>query len=84
MNESEATFTVIPADGESFPIAILPTAVYTIQETARLLRTDRARIYGYLADGTLRAFKLGVNDRRRLVYGESIIQLIKSLVKKGA
>lgn len=70
--------------GESHPVAVIPTAVYTVIEVSRLMRTDRGRIYAYIESGALRAFKLGTHDRRHLILGSEVISLINRLARKGA
>lgn len=46
---------------------------YSINETARALSMGRTSIYAMIADGRLKAFKLG---RRTLITAESIHRLV--------
>ncbi|MEA4899293.1 MAG: helix-turn-helix domain-containing protein [Christensenellaceae bacterium] len=69
---------VAPAEpGQSRGIE--PSAVYSVEECAKALRTCREQVYAWIRSGQLPAFHLERNSKKWLLYGSDIIALIKRL-----
>ena len=63
---------------------INPSAVYTADEAAKLLRTTRHQIYTFIRSGRLPAFHLERDGQKWLTTGKDIENLIATLKRESA